>query len=95
MSTDPKADQRAELRRSALEYHEHPVPGKVAIAGFDDIPEAEFFAPPLTTVRQDFAAVGQASIRLLIDRIENGTGAGDERIEIEPRLIVRASSTPT
>ncbi len=32
MSTDPKAEKRAELRRSALEYHEHPVPGKVAIA---------------------------------------------------------------
>jgi malate dehydrogenase (oxaloacetate-decarboxylating)(NADP+) len=32
MSTDPKADKRAELRRSALEYHERPVPGKVAIA---------------------------------------------------------------
>src|SRR5690606_4071397 len=32
MSTDPKADKRAELHRSALEYHEHPVPGKVAIS---------------------------------------------------------------
>ncbi|MFP5467499.1 MAG: NADP-dependent malic enzyme [Gammaproteobacteria bacterium] len=32
MSIDPKADQRAELRRAALEYHEKPVPGKVAIA---------------------------------------------------------------
>jgi len=32
MSTDPQADKRAELRRAALEYHEKPVPGKVAIA---------------------------------------------------------------
>ena len=32
MSTDPQADKRAELRRSALRYHEQPVPGKVAIA---------------------------------------------------------------
>jgi DNA-binding LacI/PurR family transcriptional regulator len=72
------------------------VPGQVAIAGFDDIPEAEFFAPPLTTVRQDFAAVGQASIRMLISRLESGTVAGDaERVVIEPRLIVRGSSTPS
>lgn len=69
------------------------VPGQVAIAGFDDIPEAEFFAPPLTTVRQDFAAVGQASIRLLISRLESGTPGEAERIVIEPRLIVRGSST--
>lgn len=72
------------------------VPGQVAIAGFDDIPEAEFFAPPLTTVRQDFGAVGQASIRLLVSRIESGsTLPNDERVVIEPRLIVRSSSTPT
>ncbi|WP_329171534.1 LacI family DNA-binding transcriptional regulator [Streptomyces sp. NBC_01477] len=70
------------------------VPGQVAIAGFDDIPEAEFFAPPLTTVRQDFAAVGQASIRLLVAQLETGsTGRDGERVVIEPRLIVRRSST--
>jgi DNA-binding LacI/PurR family transcriptional regulator len=71
------------------------VPGQVAIAGFDDIPEAEFFAPPLTTVRQDFAAVGQASIRLLVSRLESSGLPDDERVVIEPRLIVRSSSTPT
>ncbi|MBM9506312.1 LacI family DNA-binding transcriptional regulator [Actinacidiphila acididurans] len=71
------------------------VPGRVAVAGFDDIPESEFFAPPLTTVRQDFAAVGQASIRLLVSRLEAATAqAGDdERVVIEPRLIVRGSTT--
>jgi DNA-binding LacI/PurR family transcriptional regulator len=71
------------------------VPGQVAIAGFDDIPEAEFFAPPLTTVRQDFAAVGQASIRLLVSRLESSGLPDDERVVIEPRLIVRSSTTPT
>ena len=32
MSTDHAQNKRAELRRAALEYHEKPVPGKVAIA---------------------------------------------------------------
>jgi DNA-binding LacI/PurR family transcriptional regulator len=71
------------------------IPGQVAIAGFDDIPEAEFFAPPLTTVRQDFAAVGQASIRLLVNRVESGDmQPSDERVVIDPKLIIRSSSNP-
>ncbi|MDI5961401.1 LacI family DNA-binding transcriptional regulator [Streptantibioticus silvisoli] len=71
------------------------VPGQVAIAGFDDIPAAEYFAPPLTTVRQDFAAVGKASIRLLLDRVESGATRPDERVVIDPQLIIRNSSTPS
>ncbi len=38
------------------------VPEQVSVVGFDDIPESEFFSPPLTTVRQDFGAVGRHSI---------------------------------
>jgi DNA-binding LacI/PurR family transcriptional regulator len=69
------------------------MPGQVAIAGFDDIPEAEFFTPPLTTIRQDFAAVGRSSIGLLVSRLDSGTELPDERVVIEPLLIVRGSST--
>nr|WP_042507711.1 LacI family DNA-binding transcriptional regulator [Streptantibioticus cattleyicolor] len=70
------------------------VPGRVAVAGFDDIPESEFFAPPLTTVRQDFTEVGRASIRLLLDQVEGGA-TGTRRVVIDPHLIVRGStSTP-
>jgi DNA-binding LacI/PurR family transcriptional regulator len=69
------------------------MPGQVAIAGFDDIPEAEFFTPPLTTVRQDFAVVGRSSIRLLVSQLGIGSDRADERLVIEPRLIVRGSST--
>ena len=36
------------------------VPGEVSVVGFDDIPEAPYFTPPLTTVRQDFIEVGSA-----------------------------------
>ncbi|MER5177383.1 LacI family DNA-binding transcriptional regulator [Streptomyces sp. NPDC002896] len=69
-------------------------PHDVAVVGFDDIPEAEFFAPPLTTVRQDFTAVGRRSITLLLDRIE-GRESSPPRIVIEPQLIIRTSTSPS
>lgn len=70
------------------------VPGDVAVVGYDDIPESEYFAPPLTTVRQDFGAVGRASIELLLALLESpATGLVDRRV-IPPSLVVRASSDP-
>ncbi|MFH0175639.1 LacI family DNA-binding transcriptional regulator [Streptomyces cacaoi] len=70
-------------------------PQDVAVVGFDDIPESEFFAPPLTTVRQDFATVGQRGIALLLEQIEGRPAAGAPRIAIEPQLVVRASTFPS
>jgi DNA-binding LacI/PurR family transcriptional regulator len=67
------------------------VPGDVSVVGFDDIPEAPFFAPPLTTVRQDFIEVGSRSLRSLVHTIETG-----QRMPVSSRiptqLIVRAST---
>ena len=67
------------------------VPDDVLVAGFDDVPEAAFFTPPLTTVRQDFIAVGRICIELLLRRI-NGDTSADVRSIVEPELIVRQSS---
>ena len=66
------------------------VPGDVSIAGFDDLPDARHFLPPLTTVRQDFTALGALGLEILIAAIE-----GDDVTEhdiIEPRLVVRRST---
>jgi DNA-binding LacI/PurR family transcriptional regulator len=68
------------------------VPGQVSVAGFDDVPEAEFFAPPLTTVRQDFAAVGKQSINVLLDQINNGITEPHPRVVVPASLVVRAST---
>ncbi len=68
------------------------VPGDVSIVGFDDIPEAAHFWPPLTTVRQDFAEVGRRCVALLLDGMG---GTGDRyRGTITPELVVRASTGP-
>ena len=45
------------------------VPDDVSVVGFDDIPEASFAQPPLTTVRQDFAALGREAVRLVVGAI--------------------------
>ena len=38
------------------------VPDDVSVVGFDDLPEAPYFTPPLTTVRQDFAELGRRGV---------------------------------
>jgi DNA-binding LacI/PurR family transcriptional regulator len=68
------------------------VPRDVSVVGFDDIPEAEFFSPPLTTVRQDFTALGRNSIGVLLDQIEDGASHPPPRIVVPASLIVRSST---
>jgi DNA-binding LacI/PurR family transcriptional regulator len=54
----------------ALKQAGRRVPDDVSVVGFDDIPEAAFFDPPLTTIRQDFEELGQRSMRLLLQAME-------------------------
>ncbi|GAA3755572.1 DNA-binding LacI/PurR family transcriptional regulator [Spinactinospora alkalitolerans] len=68
------------------------VPEDVSVVGFDDVPEAEFLTPPLTTVWQDFGEVGRRSIRVLLELLENGEGAAPTRHVVPARLIPRMSS---
>jgi DNA-binding LacI/PurR family transcriptional regulator len=67
------------------------VPGDILVAGFDDVPEAAFYTPPLTTVRQDFPAVGRRSIALLLEQVAHG-GSGPRQAVLPLELIVRQSS---
>jgi DNA-binding LacI/PurR family transcriptional regulator len=70
------------------------IPDDVLVAGFDDVPEAAYYTPPLTTVRQDFATVGRRSIDLLLEQLVRGR-AVQRRSVVPPRLVVRQSSLPT
>lgn len=68
------------------------IPEDISVVGFDDIPEAEFFWPALTSVRPDFSELGRRCIALLLDQI-----AGNELPvlgPIPPTLSVRASTAP-
>src|SRR5262249_8230993 len=67
------------------------VPGDVSLVGFDDVPEAGFYLPPLTTVRQDFGVLGRQALSTLVDRMSDAIPAR-RRGPVAPQLIVRASA---
>lgn len=76
----------------ALSEADRQVGVEVSVVGFDDTEESAFTTPPLTTVRQDFDAVGREGLRLLLQAI-NGDRTEDH-ISIEPVLVSRSSTGP-
>jgi DNA-binding LacI/PurR family transcriptional regulator len=75
----------------ALHERGRRVPEDVAVVGFDDTPEAAYFTPPLTTVRQDFGRVGHAAVQILVDQLA-ARATSPERVVIAPELICRRST---
>ncbi|MGI5240177.1 LacI family DNA-binding transcriptional regulator [Dactylosporangium sp. CA-139066] len=72
------------------------VPEDVSVVGFDDIPEATYLCPPLTTVRQDFDEIGRRCIATLLRLIEADSPEPPHRPEpppaVAPTLIIRSST---
>jgi DNA-binding LacI/PurR family transcriptional regulator len=64
------------------------IPDDVSLIGFDDVPEAAYFHPALTTIRQEFTDVGRQALRLLLDQIGTGTPS-TESVLVEPALVRR------
>ena len=69
------------------------VPGEISVVGFDDNPESAEYWPPLTTVRQNFAEVGQHAFALLNQAIQRETVGPGLRL-IDNELVVRDSTGP-
>jgi DNA-binding LacI/PurR family transcriptional regulator len=86
-------DQMALGMLRALHEVGRQVPRDISIVGFDDIPEAQFFIPPLTTVRQDFNEMGRQSLMLLLSEI-GAPERSSSRVIVEAELMVRASTAP-
>jgi DNA-binding LacI/PurR family transcriptional regulator len=68
------------------------IPRDLSVVGFDDIPEAAYFIPPLTTVRQDFAELGRRCLHTLLGRIEGRNLP--TCVVVAPELVVRSSTGP-
>ena len=69
------------------------MPADVSIVGFDAVPESEFFTPPLTTIRQDFVAIGRRGFEALRRRIEDGEITATHQV-LESELLVGPSTGP-
>jgi LacI family transcriptional regulator len=67
------------------------VPDDISIVGFDDTPEAAFFMPPLTTIRQDYEALGRQAIQYMLELINNPETPAHQRV-LMPQLIERKST---
>lgn len=76
---------------SALSEYGIAVPDDISVIGFDGLPESQFYQPPLSTVYQDFAALGSVGLEYLLNMIHRpGSGAG--RYFVKPILVSRKST---
>lgn len=83
-------DQMAIGVMAALREAGRRVPEDISVAGFDDLPEAPYLDPPLTTVRQDFAELGERTMSLL-ERVLSGEQ--QPTVDLVPTALVVRSST--
>lgn len=84
-------DQMALGVLRALHEADIPVPALVNVVGFDDMPEAAQFWPPLTSVHQEFEEVGRAAVDVLLARIDDVDAV--HRLLVPTRLVVRGSTS--
>lgn len=68
------------------------VPEDVSLVGFDDLPEARYVSPSLTTVRQDIPGKAEASVQTLLGLIEGRPPA--ETVCLDVELVERGSVAP-
>jgi LacI family transcriptional regulator len=68
-------------------------PADISVVGFNDMPFADRFDPPLTTVRIPHREIGASAADLLLERL--GDGGGEPRqIRLPPTFVARGSTAP-
>ena len=76
----------AELRRSGVR-----IPEDLSVVGFDGIPFAESFMPPITTIRCPSYETGRLAAMMLIDQLGDGSKSLNLNMSLQPILIERQS----
>ena len=70
------------------------VPQDVSVVGFDDIKEAAFQTPSLTTIRQPLHQMGELAVQLLLQQLRPSDAKTPPQVAVEPELVVRESTCP-
>jgi DNA-binding LacI/PurR family transcriptional regulator len=86
-------DQMALGVLRALHERGRSVPDQVSVVGFDDLPDAASFTPPLTTIHQDFAEVGRRCVEAAVQQIQSGDEKRGTTL-VSTRLVLRQSTAP-
>jgi LacI family transcriptional regulator len=68
-------------------------PAEVSVVGFNDMPFADRFQPPLTTIHIPHQQIGMAAADLMLERLTKSDGR-PRHVRLEPALVVRASTAP-
>lgn len=69
------------------------VPGDVSVVGMDDLPQAAFASPPLTTMHIPMREIGAAALNLLLEDL-GGMDAPARRVEFACHIVARQSTGP-
>jgi DNA-binding LacI/PurR family transcriptional regulator len=70
------------------------VPQDVSVVGFDDIKEAAFQTPSLTTIRQPLHQMGALAVQTLLEQLRASSNREHPQIAVAPELIIRESTGP-
>lgn len=76
----------------ALQENGRHVPADVSVIGFDDIYNAAFYNPALTTIRQPLVKMGSLAAETIVSRIADPKATAPRELQVAPELIVRESS---
>jgi LacI family transcriptional regulator len=68
-------------------------PARISVVGFNDMPFAAWFNPPLTTVRLPHYEIGSRAAELLLERLRD-PAAEPAQVMLEPEFVVRGSTAP-
>ena len=74
------------VRRQALR-----VPEDLSIVGFDDLPQARWAAPPLTTVRQPLVEMGMFAVQSVLRLLNDGL-LESPKVELATEIVIREST---
>ena len=77
---------------TALRERGRQTPADIAVVGYDDIELAQYFNPPLTTIRQPIDVAGRELVAALLALLD---GAPAEPRLLATTLVARATSAPT